>query len=97
MTGYPAGLPHSEICGSQDICSSPQLIAAYHVLLRLREPRHPPYALLYFLRRAREIFSDLTRGIVYTGVMLVRFFNSIYFRFNMSMISFAWRITDSNR
>ena len=97
MTGYPAGLPHSEICGSQDICSSPQLIAAYHVLLRLREPRHPPYALLYFLRRAREIFSDLTRGIVYTGVILVRFFNSIYFRFNMSMISFAWRITDSNR
>ena len=97
MTGCPAGLPHSEICGSQDICSSPQLIAAYHVLLRLREPRHPPYALLYFLRRAREIFSDLTRGIVYTGVMLVRFFNSIYFRFNMSMISFAWRITDSNR
>ena len=74
MTGYPAGLPHSEICGSQDICSSPQLIAAYHVLLRLREPRHPPYALLYFLRRAREIFSDLTRGIVYTGVILVRFF-----------------------
>ena len=75
MTGGPAGLPHSEICGSQDICSSPQLIAAYHVLLRLREPRHPPYALLYFLRRAREIFSDdLTCGIVYTGVILVRFF-----------------------
>ena len=73
------------------------LAAAYHVLLRLREPRHPPYALLYFLRRAREIFSDLTRGIVYTGVILVRFFYSIYFRFNMSMISFAWRITDSNR
>ncbi len=49
-TGYGNGLPHSEICGSRDICSSPQLFAAYHVLLRLREPRHPPYALLYFLR-----------------------------------------------
>ena len=24
-------------------------IAAYHVLHRLREPRHPPYALSYFL------------------------------------------------
>ena len=24
----PAGLPHSAICGSQDTCSSPQLIAA---------------------------------------------------------------------
>src|SRR6201995_5553401 len=30
------------------VCSSPQLIAAYHVLLRLLEPRHPPYALICF-------------------------------------------------
>ena len=44
-----SGLPHSEICGSKDICSFPQLIAAYHVLLRLREPRHPSCALLSFL------------------------------------------------
>ncbi len=42
----PAGFPHSEICGSVDICSSPQLIAAYHVFLRLSVPRHPPCALL---------------------------------------------------
>ena len=41
-----AGLPHSEICGSICMCQSPQLIAAYHVLLRLWEPRHPPYALI---------------------------------------------------
>ena len=41
----PAGLPHSDIRGSRDICSSPRLFAACHVLLRLREPRHPPYAL----------------------------------------------------
>ena len=40
-----AGFPHSDICGSRDICSSPQLIAAYHVFLRLLVPRHPPYAL----------------------------------------------------
>ena len=44
-----AGLSHSEIRGSQDICSFPRLIAAYRVLLRLREPRHPPCALSYFL------------------------------------------------
>ena len=44
-----AGLSHSEIRGSQDICSYPRLIAAYHVLHRLREPRHPPCALSYFL------------------------------------------------
>ena len=37
--------PHSDICESMDICSSPQLFAAYHVLLRLLVPRHSPYAL----------------------------------------------------
>ena len=37
--------PHSDIYGSMDICSSPQLFAAYHVLLRLLVPRHSPYAL----------------------------------------------------
>ena len=43
-----AGLSHSEIPGSMDICSYPRLIAAYHVLHRLREPRHPPCALSCF-------------------------------------------------
>ena len=38
--------PHSEICGSQTICVSPQLIAACHVLHRLLIPRHSPYALI---------------------------------------------------
>ena len=37
--------PNSEICGSKLICSSPQLIAACHVLRRLPMPRHSPYAL----------------------------------------------------
>ena len=39
------GLPHSEIAGSKLVCSSPTLIAAYHVLHRLLAPRHSPYAL----------------------------------------------------
>ena len=43
-----AGLSHSEIPGSRVICTYPGLIAAYHVLHRLREPRHPPCALTYF-------------------------------------------------
>ena len=30
------------------VCSSPKLIAAYHVLHRLSDPRHPPYALNCF-------------------------------------------------
>ena len=46
VTGVcPAGLPHSDICGSMCICHSPQLFAAYHVFLRLLVPRHPPCAL----------------------------------------------------
>ena len=43
--GFSAGFPHSEICGSRDMCSSPQLFAAYHVFHRLLVPRHPPCAL----------------------------------------------------
>ena len=43
---FLAGSPHSDICGSWDICSSPQLFAAYHVFHRLLVPRHPPCALI---------------------------------------------------
>ena len=42
-------LSHSEIFESNRICQSSKLIAAYHVLHRLWEPRHPPCALIYFL------------------------------------------------
>jgi hypothetical protein len=41
----PGGFPHSEISGSKLVCSSPKLIAAYHVLHRLLVPRHSPHAL----------------------------------------------------
>ena len=58
MTGVcPAGFPHSEIHGSRDICSSPQLFAAYHVFHRLLVPRHPPYAL-----------SSMTNLLSFTGM-----------------------------
>ena len=66
MTGvHPAGFPHSDICGSMDICSSPQLFAACHVLLRLLMPSHSPYALysltnlVWFLNyiRIRDLFE----------------------------------------
>ena len=40
-----SGFPHSDISGSMDICSSPRLFAACHVLLRLLMPRHSPCAL----------------------------------------------------
>ena len=49
VTGLqPAGLPHSDISGSKPVCSSPELVAAYHVLRRLQKPRHPPSALVTF-------------------------------------------------
>ena len=48
VTGLqPDRLSHSEIFGLMVICTYPKLIAAYHVLHRLQEPRHPPYALSY--------------------------------------------------
>ena len=60
------GFPHSDICGSTLICSSPQLFAACHVLLRLLMPRHSPCALFSLtcgvascasLARPRQPFS----------------------------------------
>ena len=39
------GFPHSESHGSRLACSSPWIIAAYRVFLRLLVPRHSPYAL----------------------------------------------------
>ena len=44
---YCSGVfPHSDISGSLLICSSPKLIAAYHVLHRLLMPRRSPCALI---------------------------------------------------
>ena len=57
LHGYcPCGLPHSEISGSMDICSSPKVIAACHVLRRLLMPRHSPCA-LYSLTYSRYFGS----------------------------------------
>ena len=52
-----AGFPHSDICGSMDICSSPQLFAAYHVFLRLLVPRHPPCALISLTIMQKQVFA----------------------------------------
>ena len=41
----PAGLLHSDICGSMPTYGSPQLFAVSRVLLRLPVPRHSPCAL----------------------------------------------------
>ena len=58
------GLSHSEIRASRDICSYTRLIAAYHVLHRLCEPRHPPYALTLLRHKTPDIHlkRDNTRN-----------------------------------
>ena len=55
------GLPHSEMYGSIDACSSPYLFAAYRVLHRLLAPRHPPYALVHltYLRSFAFVFANV--------------------------------------
>ena len=56
------GLPHSDTRGSQCLGHSPQLFAALRVLLRLQEPRHPPYALrLDLLSKVCYLFNSRCR------------------------------------
>ena len=82
MTGiYPAGLPHSEIHGSRVTCTSPWPIAAYRVLHRLREPRHPPRALSYSRSLASCCISTLsmyhyTDGSVFFTTFLLHGLNN---------------------
>ena len=76
---FPCEFPHSEICGSKVICTSPQLIAAYRVLRRLLMPRHPSCALsslTYFL----TITSSLSNVqiIVATSYGFAKLFECFY-------------------
>src|SRR6188768_1366837 len=70
------GFPHSEICGSKVAHTSPQLIAACHVLHRLCMPRHPPIALTSRLRIHTTIDNPkVLTCLHYTGAdMLVVWF-----------------------
>ena len=69
-----AGLPHSVVHGSQDMCSSPWLFAACHDLLRRVAPiRHPPYApirltiLCFTLSRFAFLFAFKHHSILHTS------------------------------
>ena len=63
------GLSHSEIRGSRVICTLPRLIAAYHVLRRLHEPRHPPCALSYFLYASARFQSRKARSPYFSCIV----------------------------
>ena len=85
---FSCGFPHSDICGSIDICSSPQLFAAYHVFLRLLVPRHPPCALFCLISSMHSVasFNNLKNfcccsqlGFCFSDVLIVRYsFKNIY-------------------
>ena len=64
-----SGFPHSDICGSIDICSSPQLFAACHVLLRLLMPRHSPYALYSLILSSQKTFC-FSGALLRTSVLV---------------------------
>src|SRR5216684_1260525 len=59
---YRGGFPHSEIPGSKPVCGSPRLIAACHVLHRLRLPRHPPCALSSLTTKFTRRFAPCSFG-----------------------------------
>ena len=72
----PCGFPHSDICGSTLMCSSPQLFAACHVLLRLLMPRHSPCALSRL--NSSSVSSDtavLLLELCVSHLQLLRFFS----------------------
>ena len=84
--------PHSEISGSMDVCSSPKLIAAYHVFHRLPVPRHSPCALssltVFFCLRLFSLlpwFSICQQENLQNCIFLDNFTNLILFLQNYSV------------
>ena len=77
--------PHSDIYGSMDICSSPQLFAAYRVLLRLLVPRHSPYALCSLTFLLRLNFTQLCQTSVKISSIYICIISSIFLRFPCSV------------
>ena len=80
---FSCRFPHSDISGSQVICTSPKLFAAYHVFHRLLVPRHSPCALtcltfllnfrLSFFRNVVAILHFLFWNLFLSSIILSRF------------------------
>ena len=71
------GFPHSEISGSKRVCRSPKHIAAYHVLLRLLTPSHPPQT-LRSLTLCLVLESTVSPWIKWTDCMTLKMFRLPY-------------------
>ena len=87
------GFPHSEIHGSIDICSSPWLIAACHVLLRLLMPRHSSYALISLTSLVTLMLNDLSFSLsfLFMWVSLVKFLDTNVFSTLFSYPFSIWK------
>ena len=83
-----------------DICSSPQLFAAYHVFHRLLVPRHPPCALFcltsFRFYSVRNVgFAFIKRGL-FTNIVnrLVCYFSDVLIKiFILFKISFCMKFS----
>ena len=87
-----AGLSHSEIRGSKVLCTLPRLIAAYHVLHRLREPRHPPCALIHFLGSAISLYFKWTATHTFSCVHF-----TIYTSYTFLSFTLQFRVSTCQR
>ena len=58
------------------MCTSTELIAAYHVLLRLLLPRHPPCALNSFFL---QFYSSLSSDFIVTLLPTIHFSLSYFY------------------
>ena len=96
------GFPHSEITGSQLICSSPMLFAAYRVLLRQSVPRHPPCALISLIFYRRNLLVGSVRRLRFKCCRpFVRSADSSFlvvcFSQRLSLIAFLCSFQGANR
>ena len=64
-----AGCPIRKSSDISLVCSSPKLIAAYHVLHRLSDPRHPPYALNCF--KKFKIYILLCKSLLLYSLLII--------------------------
>ena len=65
-----AGCPIRKSSDITLVCSSPKLIAAYHVLHRLSDPRHPPCALICFKNLKKYDCNDCSLHCNYSLLQL---------------------------
>ena len=88
IPAYAGGLPHSDIRGSMGICPSPRLFAAYHVLLRLREPQASPmrpssFSFYFRLCARRSLRFDLRSLLLLLTQSVARLFHLRFHHVNV--------------